>query len=269
MHLITRKFTFSAAHYYRVDEWDDRMNLETFGRCSNPHGHGHDYELYVTVQGEMDRWSEIVVNTTDIKSRVAHFLNEELDGKFLNHELAYFKRHNPTTEHLVKYIWNAVDPLFDDCKLHRIELHENHYLSSEKEEGDIMRLSRKYHFCSAHRLHSVHLTEEENLQIFGKCNNPYGHGHNYYLLVTVEGEPDPLTGMIVNLTEMDRIIEEEIMSRFDHKHLNLDTEEFKQLNPTSEVLASVIYDLLSSRLPNLFKIGLWETEKNYFEYMGR
>ena len=86
--------------------------------------------------------------------------------------------------------------------------------------------------------------------------------------VTVKGEPDPITGMIVNLAELDAIVDQSVLQKMDHKHLNLDTEEFKQLNPTSENVAIVIYGLLSPHLPNLHKIGLWETEKNYFEYCG-
>jgi 6-pyruvoyltetrahydropterin/6-carboxytetrahydropterin synthase len=132
----------------------------------------------------------------------------------------------------------------------------------------MVRLTRKYHFCTAHRLHSEHLSNEENIALFGKCNNPYGHGHNYYLEVTVSGAPDPITGMITNITDLDQIVDKEIAEKFDHKHLNLDTEEFKDLNPTSENVAVVIWDLLSQKLPNLFKIGLYETEKNYFEYYG-
>jgi 6-pyruvoyltetrahydropterin/6-carboxytetrahydropterin synthase len=239
-----------------------------FGPCSNLHGHGHDYTLEVMVKGKLNPESGIVVNITDVDKVVKTFIGTELDGKFLNKEIPFFQQNVPTTENIVSYLWDSLDGKIDNCQLHKIRLRENDFLYSEKEKTSMVRLTRKYHFCTAHRLHSEHLSNEENIELFGKCNNPYGHGHNYYLEVTVSGKPDPITGMIVNIADMDQLVEKEIMGRFDHKHLNLDTEEFKHLNPTSENVAVVIWDLLSNEFTNLYKIGLYETEKNYFEYLG-
>jgi 6-pyruvoyltetrahydropterin/6-carboxytetrahydropterin synthase len=265
---LSRKIYFSASHFYRIDQWSEEENKKVFGLCSNPNGHGHDYTLEIMVKGKIDRKSGIVVNITDIDKVVKSFVQKELDGKFLNKENPYFKEKIPTTENIVTYLWESLVGRFDNCKLHKIRLYENDFLYSEKEENSMVRLTRKYHFCAAHRLHSEQLSDEENISIFGKCNNPYGHGHNYYLEVTVSGKPDPITGMVTNIADVDRIVDQEVIQKFDHKHLNLDTEEFKHLNPTSENVAIVIWDLLSPKLPNLYKIGLYETEKNYFEYYG-
>lgn len=265
---LSRKMYFSAAHSYRIDNWSEEENRKVFGPCSNIHGHGHDYTLEVMVKGELDSKSGIVVNITDIDKVVKSFVQKELDGKFLNKEVPYFKENLPTTENIVTYLWDYLDGRIENCQLHKINLKENDFLYAEKEDDSMVRLTRKYHFCTAHRLHSEQLSNEENLKLFGKCNNPYGHGHNYYLEVTVSGKPDPITGMITNIADVDDIVEEEIMKRFDHKHLNLDTEEFQALNPTSENVAVVAWDLLAPRLSNLYKIGLYETEKNYFEYYG-
>lgn len=265
---LSRRVDFSASHFYHVPTWDKEQNQHVFGLCSNPNGHGHDYKLEVMVKGKNDIQSGIVVNTTEIKEIVTNLVESELDGKFLNREHTYFAQVNPTTENLVEYIWYRLEPQLKDCKLHRIRLHENHYLYAEKEEGSLVSLTRKYHFCAAHRLHSNQLSDDENMRIFGKCNNVYGHGHNYFLDVTVKGQADPVTGMVMNLADLDRVVEQIVIEKFDHKHLNLDTEEFKELNPTSEVMATVIYHMLSPHLPNLYRIGLWETEKNYFEYFG-
>lgn len=265
---LSRRVDFSASHFYHVSGWDQEKNRRVFGKCNNPNGHGHDYKLEVLVKGELKEASGIVVNTADIKQIVGDFVGQELDGKFLNREHAYFGRHMPTTEKLTEYIWDSLRPRFAGCELHRVRLHENHFLSAEKEENSMIRLTRRYHFSAAHRLHSPRLSDEQNERLFGKCNNVYGHGHNYYLDVTVHGEPDPETGMILNLAELDEIVERSVLDKLDHKHLNLDTEEFKHLNPTSEVVAMVIFELLRPRLPQLYKIGLWETEKNYFEYFG-
>lgn len=265
---LSRKLFFTAAHSYRIDKWNDEQNKQVFGPCSNVNGHGHDYTLEVMVKGNLDRRSGIVVNITDIDRVVKGFVQYELDGRFLNKEIDYFKEKIPTTENILTFIWNRLDGKIENCHLHKIRLRENDSLYSEKEKSSMVRLTRKYHFCTAHRLHSDFLTNEENLAVFGKCNNPYGHGHNYYLEVTVSGEPDPITGMIENLADLDKIVDQEIMQKFDHKHLNLDTDEFRDLNPTSENVAVVIWNLLAPKLPTLYKIGLYETEKNYFEYLG-
>lgn len=266
MRYLSRRVDFSAMHSYQVAEWSDEKNQEVFGLCSNPHGHGHDYQLEVMVKGNVNSRSGIVVNTVDIKHIVGTIVEKELDGKFINKENSYFHKKIPTTENIVTYLWETISPELRDCELHRLRLHENPFLFATKEEGNMVSLTRKYHFCAAHRLHSNQLSNEENVEIFGKCNNPYGHGHNYYLEVTLSGLPDPVTGMIANLSTLDEIVEKHVLEKLDHKHLNLDVQEFKDLNPTSEVLVTVIFDLLSPHLPNLQKTGLWETEKNYFEY---
>ncbi|OXS75761.1 6-carboxytetrahydropterin synthase [Domibacillus enclensis] len=265
---LSRKLSFSAMHSYRIEQWSDEKNQAVFGLCSNPNGHGHDYVLKVMAGGQIKQDSGIVVNITDIDKTVKTFIEEQMDGKFLNKENAYFQTNIPTTENIVKYVWNSLRDKLEGCRLHTIRLYESDYLYAEKGEDDMVRLTKRYHFCTAHRLHSEQLSQEENDRLFGKCNNPYGHGHNYYLEVTVSDRPDPITGMIVDLSQLDALVEKEIMERFDHKHLNLDTEEFKELNPTSENVTIVIWDLLKDSLKNLYKIGLYETEKNYFEYYG-
>lgn len=134
----------------------------------------------------------------------------------------------------------------------------------------IVYLTRKAHFCASHRLHADLLPEDENLRIFGKCNNPNGHGHNYILEVTVRGEVDPITGMVMNLTTLKEILEQEILTPFDHKHLNLDAPDFQELNPTAENIAVVIWKKLSQRIPKglLYEVKLWETENNSAVYRG-
>ncbi|PYE48833.1 6-carboxytetrahydropterin synthase [Paenibacillus barcinonensis] len=265
---LSRRVEFSAAHVYHVPSWSEQQNKEVFGKCSNLHGHGHDYKLDVVVRGKLNPQSGIVVNTTDIKNTVNAMIEEELDGKFLNREHDHFQHHMPTTENMALYIWDRLNEQFDDCELQQIKLYENTELSAEKERHALPRLTRKYHFCASHRLHSPLLSDEENRQLFGKCNNPHGHGHNYVLDVTVQGTPDADTGMIIHLSELDSIVEREVLDRYDHHHLNLDVEDYKDLNPTSEVVAMVIYNLLKPHLPQLYRIGLWETDKNYFEYYG-
>lgn len=127
---------------------------------------------------------------------------------------------------------------------------------------------RKEHFNAAHRLHNANWSVEKNAEIFGLCNNKNFHGHNYELIVKVTGIPDANTGYVIDTKVLSTIIKEEVLNRFDHKNLNLDTVYFKELNPTAENIAKVIYQLLRNKLDeNLeLKIFLYETERNYVEY---
>lgn len=127
---------------------------------------------------------------------------------------------------------------------------------------------RKEHFNAAHRLNNPAWTAEENQRVFGLCNNPNYHGHNYDLIVKVVGEPNPETGYVLDMKELSNLIKEQVLDKFDHKNLNLDTKEFAQLNPSAENIAVVIYDLLRDKLdPALdLQIRLYETERNFVEY---
>ncbi|MFN8355945.1 MAG: 6-carboxytetrahydropterin synthase [Spirosomataceae bacterium] len=127
---------------------------------------------------------------------------------------------------------------------------------------------RKEHFNAAHRLHNPLWSDEQNTLVFGKCNNPNYHGHNYEVILQVTGEVNPDTGYVVDMKWLSDITKELVVERFDHKNLNLDTEEFKNLNPSAENIAIVIYQLLREKMPtNLdLKIRLYETERNFVEY---
>jgi 6-pyruvoyltetrahydropterin/6-carboxytetrahydropterin synthase len=129
---------------------------------------------------------------------------------------------------------------------------------------------RKAHFNAAHRLHNPEWSDEKNQEIFGKCNNPHYHGHNYLLEVWLKGEIDPETGYLIDLKILKDLIKTEIEDRFDHKNLNLQTEEFKNLNPTAENICVVIWSLLKAKLDDKYelKVRLFETERNIVEYDG-
>jgi len=134
--------------------------------------------------------------------------------------------------------------------------------------GNRVAVYRKEHFNAAHRLHNDAWTEEVNDKVFGKCNNPNYHGHNYDLIVKVVGEPDPATGYVIDLKILSDIVEANVLRRFDHKNLNLDVPEFKTLNPTAENIAIVIYNLIRPKIEERFEVQvrLYETERNFVEY---
>lgn len=131
-----------------------------------------------------------------------------------------------------------------------------------------VKVSRKEHFNAAHRLFNPGWTDERNQKVFGKCNNPNYHGHNYELIVSVTGVPDEETGYVYDMKVLSDLIKENVLRKFDHRNLNLDTEYFKDLNPTAENIAVVIWKILREKIDSKLelKITLYETERNFVEY---
>lgn len=131
-------------------------------------------------------------------------------------------------------------------------------------------VSRKAHFNAAHRLYRKDWSHEKNDEIFGKCNNPNFHGHNYELIVSVTDDIDEETGYVIDMKVLKDFIKEEIEDAFDHKNLNLEVEEFKDLNPTAENIVVVIYNKLKTKLKpsNVLEVTLYETPRNFVTYSG-
>ncbi|MEJ8758140.1 6-carboxytetrahydropterin synthase [Pontibacter sp. H259] len=129
---------------------------------------------------------------------------------------------------------------------------------------------RKEHFNAAHRLFNANWSDEQNAAVFDKCSNPNYHGHNYELIVKLTGPVDPETGYVYDLKKLSELLKTEVIERFDHKNLNLDTEEFKELNPTAENIAIVIWNKLRPKISDTLVLGitLYETERNFVEYNG-
>jgi 6-pyruvoyltetrahydropterin/6-carboxytetrahydropterin synthase len=129
-------------------------------------------------------------------------------------------------------------------------------------------VSRKEHFNAAHRLFNPEWTNEKNEDVFGKCSNPNYHGHNYELIVTIIGTPDEQTGYVYDMKALSELIREHVIKHFDHKNLNLDTPYFKNLNPSAENIAVVIWRILRQCIDNQYelKVKLYETERNFVEY---
>lgn len=131
-------------------------------------------------------------------------------------------------------------------------------------------LTRKTTFCAGHRYYSPELSEGENFKLFGKCSYPGGHGHNYTLEVTIRGDIDPKTGMVINLTELDEILKEKVVELLDHRFLNSDIAPFNNIMPTTENLTLFIWDLIVDSFNNcsLHRVRLYETDDLYAEYYG-
>ncbi len=139
----------------------------------------------------------------------------------------------------------------------------------------MVRIGKRYHFSASHRLHSAALSADENRDVYGKCNNPYGHGHNYVLEVVVRGAPDAVTGLVVPLKQLDEYVKREVISEFDHKYMNEEIEAFRHLPPTTENVAAVIREKLArgwrAAFPSsasLDSVKIFETRRNMVELRG-
>ncbi len=264
--IVNRRAQFSASHRYWLPELSEAENRARFGACSNAPGHGHNYVLYVSMQGELDEYG-MVLNLSEVKHVIKREVTSQLDFSYLNEVWPEFQTTLPTTEYLAQVIWRRLAPHLPIVK---IQLFEHPELWAEYTgNGMEAYLTISTHFSAAHRLASPRLSYEENLEIYGKCARPHGHGHNYHLEVTVRGEVDPRTGMIADLGKLQQVIEECVVEPFDHTFLNKDIPYFAEVVPTAENIAVHIRDLLQDSIAKtgayLHKVKLIESPNNSAE----
>jgi len=262
----TRRFEFSAAHRYWRDDWSRERNEQIFGRCTSPYGHGHNYTLDVTIAGTPDPTTGMVMNMTDLKAIVGAVL-EQFDHKHLNEDTPYFKERIPTTENIVHVLWELIAPRMPEgVALARLRLYEMNDLWAEYTGASETSFTRSYVFSAAHRLHTPQLSDMENRAIYGKCNNPNGHGHNYTLEVTVGGAVDEATGMLIDMVAMDGTVRS-VLDTLDHKHLDREVAGFAGRTSTGENIVAYLWGVLAPHFEGrLMHLKLWETKKNVFEY---
>jgi len=276
---LRRRVAFAAGHAYYLPDKSEEENRRLFGKWASRWGHGHNYVVEATVAGEINPDTGMVVNMTDVDKVLKERVVGAIADKHLNYEVCHFAETMPTTENIARYIAERFlqEAGSQAGELKRVTLWESPTLWATLsldvygKINDMVALTRAFDFAAAHRLHAPRLSDSENKEIFGKCNNPRGHGHNYGVEVTVIGEPDPITGMVIDLSVLDNVLAKEIEGRFDHKFLNDDTAEFEGINPTSENLTRVIWDILSDKIPSparLHKVVVRETDRNWFEYYG-
>ncbi|MBO3460931.1 6-carboxytetrahydropterin synthase [Aetokthonos hydrillicola Thurmond2011] len=264
--IINRRAQFSASHRYWLSELSEAENIEKFGACSRFPGHGHNYVLFVSLKGELDE-NGMVLNLSDVKQIINREVTSQLDSSYLNDVWTDFQQTLPTTENIARVIWHRLAPYLP---VTRIQLFENpelyaDYLGNRMEAY----LTVCSHFSAAHRLAHPHLSSEENFEIYGKCARPNGHGHNYHLEVTVKGEIDPRTGMIVDFVALEQLIKDDVLEPLDHTFLNKDIPYFEKVVPTAENIAVYITNILRSPIQNLgchlYKVKLIESPNNSCE----
>ncbi len=263
---INRRAQFSASHRYWLPELDEAENKRLFGPCSRFPGHGHNYVLYASLTGDLDQYG-MVENLSVVKEVIKREVTSQLNYSYLNDTWSEFQSTLPTTENISRVIWHRLAP---HLPLVNVRLFEHSELWTDYKGNNMeATLTVKTHFSAAHRLAIPSLSFEKNQEIYGKCARPNGHGHNYHLEVTVAGEIDSRTGMLVDLGALQNVIDEYVVEPFDHTFLNKDIPYFAEVVPTAENIAVRIADLLRSPIKDigaeLDKIKLIESPNNSCE----
>lgn len=253
--LLTKRIEFAAAHRYYKPEWNEAKNRAVFGTCYNEPGHGHNYMLEVTVSGEVDRHTGMVVNLFDLK-RVLLDVLEEFDHKHLNLDMSYFKDRIPTTENIARLLWTKLEAQPDISTLHTVRLCEDEDLFADIQAAtglDRASVTRRYEFTAV---------SQENQPTSGRWD-----GHTYDLFITVHGKIDDVTGMVTDIAVLDRLVREKVVQRFDGQELS-------QVLGTKPVMGDQLVrfiweQIVSSIHPGkLERVKLVQTRDLTFEYSG-
>lgn len=270
---MAQEFAFEASHFYRLPHLSPEENARLFGNATRHHGHNYRVRVCYTASPETPPalWEQIA-------HIVRNLIDTELDHRCLSAEHPYFQQHLPTTENLAIYLWHALHSKVH-IPIEQVEVLESEMLASaytgepqplpSGKNIHPVSLTRAYSFSCAHRLYNPQLSEAENRAHFGKCANPYGHGHDYRLEVTVRGPVDPTTGMVLPLAWLDALVQKEILEVLDHRYLNEEVPPFDQIPPTSENLVAFIVARLIPHFTNatrLVRVRLYETPRSYFEW---
>lgn len=251
---------FSASRRTHSPHLTDQENESLFGLAASPSGHGHHYRMRVTLGGEVDEEYGMMFPEAEAWRILDEFC-KRFDHRNLSLDISDFGDMPMTTEMLARYFFRYLE---GKLPVSRVKLHENERFFVEFSEANGILMGIVADFHAAHRLHSIRLSDGENLAVFGKCNNPGGHGHLYRAEGTIRGELDERTGTVYSLTELNRVVAGAV-DRWNYKHLNLDTDDFVDRTTTGENIVQVLWSRLEESLGDkLNRLRLWETENNRF-----
>ena len=253
-------FDFSAARQTMSPRLTAEENQKLFGVAASPFGHGHNYRARLTFRGELNASGVPLVPFADIQNCLES-LREELDHKNLNQEVLALIDQPITTENLARHIHERVS---EKLRINRVRLHERNDFFAEHWDGGRYFLGLQIPFSAAHRLHAGKLPAEENLALYGKCNNPRGHGHRYLTEATIGGPFDERSGTLMDFVAFQTAIAEAVQPWQD-KHLDFELEEFRDKPSTGENIVQALWPRFDSRLDGrLVRLRLWETANNRF-----
>jgi len=233
-------------------------NARLFGSTTSTHGHNYRARLTFRAEG-LDGKNPLV--RYDAINTCVRALHDELDHRYLNQEVAGLTNRPVTTESLAKYICEHADA---DAALHRVRLHERGDFFAEAWSDQTVFLGLRMSFNAAHRLHAAVLSDSENANLYGKCNNPRGHGHRYLTETTLGGEYDSRSGTLHDFIVLKKAIEESLRPWQD-RHLDFETDDFRDVPSTGENIVRALWPKLDNRLnQQLVRLRLWETANNRF-----
>ena len=251
---------FSAARQTMSPHLSAAENDLLFGNASSPHGHGHHYRARFTFREAVKKETQPAIPYSEL-GQCLESLRTELDHKNLNHEVPGLTNCPKTTESLAEYLYQRVTKT---VPIHRVRLHEREDFFAEYWAGGDYFLGMQRAFHAAHRLHAPSLSESENLDLYGKCNNPRGHGHRYLTEATILGRYDEKSGTLYNFLAFRDGVERAILPWQD-KHLDQETEEFREIPSTGENIVRALWPRFDSQLDHrLARLRLWETPNNRF-----
>jgi 6-pyruvoyltetrahydropterin/6-carboxytetrahydropterin synthase len=250
-------FEFSAARRTMSPHLSPQENVQLFGPATSPHG--HNYRCRLTFRAQQFDPQVPLVRYDEIEACL-RALRTELDHQYLN-EVIGLKERPITTESLAEYIYECVNSMMP---LHRVRLHERADFFAEAWERNTIFLGLKVPFHAAHRLHTAALSDVENMRLYGKCNNPTGHGHRYLTEITIGGEYDKRSGTLYDFVALNDAIHESLKPWQD-RHLDLETNDFRETPSTGENIVRALWPRIDNRVnQQLVRLRLWETTNNRF-----
>ncbi len=257
---VSRPKAFEAAHAYAG---------EAFGAARRVHG--HNYVVTATISGPVNPVTDFLADFRDLDAVLSEVV-QPLDHRRLDREYAPLAGREPCVEALAAALYGELAPrvttAIPAARLAGLRVAETDTLWADADGGDLVELTRAYSFSAAHRLANPERSSEDNRRIYGKCANPEPHGHDYHFEVVVRGAPDPRTGLVADLAALDRAVGEEILTRFDHRYLNVEVEPFDRVVPTAERIAERLWALLARRVDGLARVVIYETPRSAFSYEG-
>ena len=247
------EFRFSAARTTMSPHLSAAENEQLFGTASSPYGHGHDYRARLTIRSTS-------AAASDVAAAIAS-LSGELDHRNLNHEVAGLRETPITTEMLAAYIFRRASSV---VPMHRVRLHERSDFFAEYDAAGQHLLAMQVPFSASHRLQSYEHSDEANLSMYGKCNNPRGHGHLYISEATIGGALDERSGTLCSFVDLQSALRKSVAD-WDNRHLDLETEEFRRRPSTGENIVQTLWEKTNPLVwKRLERLRLWETANNRF-----
>ena len=265
----TVRFCLNGSPAATADGGSGGGRHNTFAAWPAMRGLGRYYELHVTCRGEVDPvtgyFMNIKVIDEAVRDHVLPYLNDLVDTAPSTAML-------PLGRVMQDIVGRLQPPLDQTVQSVRLSLTPTYDLTIRSDDMSSIVIRQQYEFSAAHRLHVDALSDEENRRVFGKCNNPSGHGHNYRLEVAVHAPIDEKDGHVARVDQLDAVVDAAVIDQLDHKHLNVDVPQFADLNPSVEHIARVIYEMLEDKVRTLgvelVEVRVWETGKTVCTYSG-